>query len=167
MSAHDIANTYAEKQGWTPETLLDLCLDYISHQGSDETFADHLASIAAEENTWPGSNDTPDPDTDSEDWGWAQTPAPTQAPTQAPTRASAQDAAPTQVPIPVPTDETIRTILARTVTGAPVAPADSQAVRTYLSAHLSMGGDFTTDLARVVAENYPLECDEVFGQHER
>lgn len=41
-NAHEIAQTIAEQQGWTPSTLLDVVLDYVTNQDSDEAFTDYL-----------------------------------------------------------------------------------------------------------------------------
>lgn len=42
---------YAEKCGWNVQTQLDLALQYIANQGSDDAFDDFLAEIADEECT--------------------------------------------------------------------------------------------------------------------
>lgn len=52
MSASGIAYHIQAAQGWTDATLLDLVLDYINNQGSDDAFADYLAERAEDE---PGS----------------------------------------------------------------------------------------------------------------
>jgi hypothetical protein len=39
-----------EHQGWSKETLLDLVMEYIGNQGSDDALRDFLAQIAENEN---------------------------------------------------------------------------------------------------------------------
>jgi thioredoxin-like negative regulator of GroEL len=40
---------YADKCGWNVETQLELALQYIANQGSDDAFDDFLQEIADEE----------------------------------------------------------------------------------------------------------------------
>lgn len=40
----------AEQQGWAPETVLDLALDYLIEHGWYDAFLRWLASVAATEN---------------------------------------------------------------------------------------------------------------------
>jgi len=47
--AHSIARQTQEEQGWTDETLLDVVLDYISNQDSNDAFQDYLSGRCAEE----------------------------------------------------------------------------------------------------------------------
>jgi hypothetical protein len=54
MSAENIANEIATRQGWSDDTLLDLCLGYINRQGDNDAFSDYLTSIAEEENSSTG-----------------------------------------------------------------------------------------------------------------
>ena len=42
MSARDIAHDIQEREGWTDSTLLDVLLDYIDNQASDDAFQDYL-----------------------------------------------------------------------------------------------------------------------------
>lgn len=41
MSA-GIAYEFQNKEGWTDSTLLEICLEFISNQNSDEAFEDYL-----------------------------------------------------------------------------------------------------------------------------
>ena len=54
MSASDIAYRIQDEQGWTDATLLDIVLDYIGSQQSDDAFEDYLTEHAAEENDYDG-----------------------------------------------------------------------------------------------------------------
>ena len=45
-----VMDEIAEQQGWTVETQLELALQYIANQGSDDAFQDFLQHIADEEN---------------------------------------------------------------------------------------------------------------------
>jgi hypothetical protein len=47
--AETILDEIAEKQGWNLETKLDLCLEYIQNQGSNDAFEDFLKDRAGEE----------------------------------------------------------------------------------------------------------------------
>jgi hypothetical protein len=49
--AYKIAYDVQEREGWTDTTLLDVVLDYIGNQGSDDAFADYLAERSAPEPT--------------------------------------------------------------------------------------------------------------------
>jgi hypothetical protein len=42
-NAHEIAQNVQAEQGWTDATLLDVLLDYIANQESDDALADYLA----------------------------------------------------------------------------------------------------------------------------
>jgi len=50
MSAESIIEEFADKQGWNDKTQLDLCLEYISNQQSDDVFRDFLQHTADVEN---------------------------------------------------------------------------------------------------------------------
>jgi 7,8-dihydro-6-hydroxymethylpterin-pyrophosphokinase len=41
-----ILDVFVESQGWTKNTVLDLCLTYIENQSSPEAWRDYLASLA-------------------------------------------------------------------------------------------------------------------------
>lgn len=49
MSAREILEEIAEEKGWTKKTMLDLCLEYIDNQDSDDAFQDFLETAAENE----------------------------------------------------------------------------------------------------------------------
>jgi len=42
MDAESILNEIGDKEGWNDATKLDLCLEYIANQKSDDAFKDFL-----------------------------------------------------------------------------------------------------------------------------
>lgn len=49
MAAREILEEIAEDHGWTKRTMLDLCLEYIDNQQSDDAFQDFLETRAEDE----------------------------------------------------------------------------------------------------------------------
>lgn len=54
MAAEEVMEEISAKQGWTPETQLDLALQYISNQADDDAFRDFLRQQADDENDEAG-----------------------------------------------------------------------------------------------------------------
>ena len=57
--AEQVLDQFAEAQGWSESTKLDLALRYIDTQDAPDDFRDFLADIADAENDWerPGVNE--------------------------------------------------------------------------------------------------------------
>lgn len=51
MTAENIANDIAARQGWSDATLLDLVLTFVDRQQDNDAFADYLNGVAEEENS--------------------------------------------------------------------------------------------------------------------
>ena len=143
MSAENIANDIAAKQGWTDTTLLDLCLAYIDNQGSNDAFEGYLHGIAAEESQ-------PDTDEDHEATAVLGSGDPDYD------EAVAQESEADRLHLLAQ----VGAILARKRGGMDVADEESAIIKAYLRPRQEMADDSTSYVSQIIAV-FPNEWDEL------